>query len=134
MRLTFLPSRALTAWVGFAALTILLLVDGGAIMLTRMSTPERTRDAGHVAAHAVEHMTVTQRTAVVAYDAARAAARDDALQINTDDFRVLPDGRVRITGTRTAPTLVMHRLPLLRDYVSVTATETVEPLPYGSTP
>lgn len=132
MRLPFLPSLTRLAWVAVAALSVLLLVDSGALMLSRMATPDRARDAGHAAALAVEGHVVSQQTAVLAYDAARAAASEHALRISTEDFRVLPGGRIRLTASRTAPTLLIHRLPLLRDYVDVSVTQTVEPLPYRS--
>ncbi|PVG81543.1 hypothetical protein DDE18_16150 [Nocardioides gansuensis] len=133
MRHAFLPSRTLVAWLGATALAVLLLVDAGSLVLTRTSTPDRARDAGRAAAQAVEGLALTQRSAVVAYDAAVAVAEDHALHISTEDFRVFPDGHVQLTASRTAPTLLMHRLPRLGRYVRVSTTEIVDPSPYGST-
>lgn len=132
MRLPFPTSWTYLAWLSAGALALLLLVDTGSLLLTRVSTPDRVHDAGRAAAEAVEGLALTQQSAVLAYDAARSAAADHSLQIDQDDFRVLPHGRVRITATRTAPTLLLHRLPRLERYIEVSATEIVEPLPYRS--
>lgn len=131
MRLPFLPSRTLVAWLGLT-LAVLLLVDAGSLVMTRTSTPDRAREAARAAARAVEGLALTQRSAVVAYDAAAAVAADYALRIETEDFRVLPDGQVQLTASRAAPTLLIHRLPRLRRYVQVSSTEVVEPSPHGS--
>lgn len=130
MRIPRYPSRILVALVAAAA--VLLAVDAGSLALARTAAPDRLRDAGHAAVEAIDGMPVSQRTAQVAFDAARLAAADDALVISADDFRVLPDGRIRLTGTRTSPTLVLHRLPRLRDLIEVSVTETVAPLAFQS--
>lgn len=134
MRITFLPSCTHLAWVTAAALAALLLVDTGSLVLTRLSTPGHTRDAGQAAAQEIEGRVLSQQTAVRAHDTARDVAADHALRISTEDFRVLADGRVRLTGNRTVPTFLMHRLPLLRDHIEVRATETVGVLPHRSDP
>ena len=47
-------------------------------------------------------------------------------------FAIYPDGRVTLTGTKTAPTILLHRLSFLRHFAEVSTTVTVEPLPYTS--
>ena len=120
-------------WLASGTLGLILLVDAGSVALTSVSTPDRVHDAGRAAAQAVEGLAVTQDSAVLAFDAA-VAASDDSLRLSGEDFRLLPDGRVRVTGSRTAPTLLIHHLPRLERFVDVTAIDTVGPLPYGSAP
>ncbi len=47
-------------------------------------------------------------------------------------FTIYPDGRVTLTGTKTAPTILLHRLSFLSHFAEVSTTVTVEPLPYTS--
>lgn len=122
--------RAL-AFVVVAALLTGAAVDGGSIVLTRLSVPDDAADVGHAAAANTEGQPATQQTAVVAFDAARRAAAPLGVRVRPDDFTLYPDGRVTVTATRTAPTLLLHRLPLLHDVATVTATETVAALPYS---
>lgn len=134
MRVPFLPVWSRIVWLAVGVLAVLAVADAGAVVMTRLSTPDRTREAGQAAAQAVAGHVITQAAVVRAYDAARDSAAAHAVAIATDDFRVLRDGRVQLTGSRTAPTLVVHRLPVLRGYVVVSASDTVSPLPYQGAP
>jgi hypothetical protein len=124
-------SRAVLGWLFAAVALVVTLIDGGSVVLTTLSVPDDALDAGHAAAKAVEGMASTQQTAVVAFDAARVVAAGHGLSVATDDFTIYPDGRVRLTVSRTAPTLLLHRVPALQDLVDVRATKTVGALPYS---
>jgi thiazole synthase ThiGH ThiG subunit len=125
-----MPSRSAVGYLLAAALLLLALLDGGSVVLTRMSVPDDTESAGHTAAAAVENLPTTKQTAVTAFEVAQAAGAGDSLEVHTKDFTLYPDDRVTLTASRTAPTLVFHRLPWLRDLVVVTSTATVGPLPF----
>ena len=46
-------------------------------------------------------------------------------------FTLYPDGKIELTGARTAPTLLIDRIPALRHYTQVKATKTVTALPFS---
>jgi len=118
-------------WGLLAAATLLVaLIDGGSVVLTEMSVPDDTTAAGQAGAQAVEELPATRQNVVIAFEAARAAAAGDSLKVRTKDFRLFPNGEVSLTASRTAPTLVFHRLPWFRDLTVVTSTATVSTLPF----
>lgn len=125
-----MPSGSALAGLLAAAIFLVSLVDGGSVLLTEMSVPDDTTAAGRAAAQAVEELPATRQNVVVAFEAAQAAAAGDSLKVRTKDFMLFPDGEVSLTASRTAPTLVFHRLPWLRDLTVVTSTATVSALPF----
>jgi hypothetical protein len=130
MRIPTLPLRG-TLWFASAALVLLALVDGGSVMLTRLAVPEDAKTAGQVAAEATEGMPANRQTALAALGAAQDQARTEGITVADEDFTVYPDGRVKLTATRTAPTLLLHRIERLRSYTEVSTTVTVKALPYS---
>ena len=124
-------TRAALAWFVMAALLIVTLIDGCSVAIVRAAVPDGARDAGNAAVQAVEGLPGTQQSAVVAYDAATLRGSAAALHVDRKGFTVYPDGKVTLTVTRTAPTLVFKHLPVLRDLTVVTATTTVTALPYS---
>lgn len=125
-----MPSRSALAALLAAALFLVALIDGGSVLLTEMSVPDDTTAAGQAAAQAVEELPATQQNAVIAFEAARAAGAGDSVRVHTKDFTLFPDGEVMLTASRTAPTLVFHRLPWVRDLAVVASTATVSALPF----
>jgi hypothetical protein len=115
-----------------SAVIVLSAVDGGSIFLSRMSVPDAALNAGYVAAAAAKGQPTTRGTALVAYRAAREDGRKRDLQIRTKNFTLYPDGKVKLTATRTARTLVLHRIPAWSHWADVSATVTVSALPYAS--
>jgi len=124
-------ARSAIVWPLAVAVQVIALVDGGSVVLAELSVPQGTEASGQAAVAAVEGLPATKQNAVTAYTAARAAGDELSLRIHTEDFTLYPDGRVTLTGSRTAPTLVFHRLPWLRDLTVVTTTATVEGLPFA---
>lgn len=122
--------HGVVAVLGFALL-VLALVDGGSVFLSRMSVPDQARQAGYAAAAAVENEKATPRTVRVAFDAAREDARARNISISTKSFTLYPDGRVTLTARRTAPTLLLHRIPALSHLADVRATITVTAVPFS---
>ena len=106
-------------------------IDAGSVVLTRLAVPDDVRTAGQAAAVAAENQPVNRQTAQVAFEAAQAEARAYGIVIRTKDFTLYPDGRVTLTASRTAPTLLLDRIEPLRHYAEVTATETVSALPFS---
>jgi len=130
--MTGIPSLRGLVLMLATAVFVLSAIDGGSIFLTRMSVPDAAKNAGYAAAAAAEGQPTTRRTAVVAYDAAREDGKKRNLEIRTRNFTLYPDGKVKLTATRTARTVVLHRISAWRHWADVSATVTVSALPYAS--
>jgi hypothetical protein len=101
------------------------------VVLTSLSVPDDTAAAGQAGAAAVEGVSATPRSAMTAFDAAQVAGIGTSLRVHTKGFRLFPDGRVSLTASRVAPTLVLHRLPWFRDRAVITSSTTAQPLPFS---
>lgn len=126
--MSILIKRSLTA-VAAVALA-LLVIDGGSVLLTRLTTPDELEGAAQKAAAVVAHRdegVPTPQTAMAALEAARAEAGKHEITLSEDDFLVYADDSVELTGVATAPTLLLQRVPFLADLAEVTSTMTVEP-------
>lgn len=119
--------------VGLAAAVTVVLgtVDAGSIMLTKLSVPDDVRSAGQAAVTATKNQPATGQTALVAFEAANADARSFGIEVSSKDFTLYHDGRVTLTASATAPTLLLQRLTPLRHLANITETVTVEPLPFS---
>ena len=106
-------------------------IDAGSVVLTRLTVPDHVREAGQVAARAIENDPVNQRTAQLALKAARDEAGTHGMKIRAKNFTIYKDGRVTLTGTQTAPTLLLERIGPLQHFTKVRATDTVTALPYS---
>jgi len=122
-------SRSVVGYFLSTALFLIALIDGGSIVLSRLALTDSAVTVGHDAAQAVEALPVTQQTAVIAFEAAQTAAGSQGLTVPTDDFELYHDGRITLTLTRTAPTLLLQHVPRLRDLAQVSTTVTVTALP-----
>ncbi len=128
-----LVRRAVLAAV--LALLALAVVDGGSVLLTRLTVPDDVRDAGQQAAAVVadrREPVLSRQTATAALAAARSQGDEHHLEIAAESFVVYPDDRVDLTGTRTAPTFLLKRLPGLGQLLEVSSTLSVEPLAVDS--
>ena len=119
-------------WLFVSGILLLGLIDGGSVFLTRVSVPDAARNAGYAAARAAENQPLTRRTVLVAYNAARDDGEKRNLKIKTKNFTLYPDGKVKLTASRTASTLVLRRIPSWSHWADVSATVTVSALPYAS--
>lgn len=126
-----MPSRAVLGRLLAAAVFLVALIDAGSVVLANLAVPDATRAAGRAAAAAVENEPATPQVAVTAYDAARHFAGERGLRVATEDFTLYADGRVTLTASRTAPTLLLHRIPTLQDLAVVSTTTTVRPLSFS---
>ncbi len=108
-----------------------LAVDAGSVFLTKVSEPDDVRTAGYAAAAVAAKGPTTRETAVTALAAARQDATVHGITVSGQTFTIYPDGRVTLTGTKTARTFLLHRLSFLSDFAEVKTTVTVEPLPYS---
>ena len=116
-----------------AVVFVLSVIDGGSVFLTRVSVPDAARNTGYAAARAAEGQPMTRRSVLVAYNAAREDGEKRNLEIKTRNFTLYPDGKVKLTASRTARTLVLHRIPSWSHWADVSATVTVSALPFAST-
>jgi hypothetical protein len=114
-----------------AGVLLLAAIDFGSILLTRMAIPDAAKQVGYAAAVAVENRPATQENAIVALRAARDDAENRDLVITNKGFTLFPDGRVRLTARRTAPTLLLKRLSEFSDMADVSVTVTVDALPFS---
>jgi hypothetical protein len=126
--------RILAHWavkaLAAVALAVVCLVDAGSLAIVHVTVPDHAREAGRAAAEASKGLPATQRTAVVAYEAAqRVAVRHDET-VRRDDFTVYDDGWVTLTVQRTAPTVLVRLVPGLRNLAVAGTTATVEASPY----
>lgn len=114
-----------------ATVFIATAIDGGSVVLTRLTVPDHVREAGQAAAQAIENDPVDQRTAQLALATAREEARRHGMKIRAKHFTIYKGGQVTLTGVQTAPTLLLDRIPPLRHFATVKATDTVTALPYS---
>jgi hypothetical protein len=105
-------------------------VDAGSVVWARAVVPGEVREAGRVAAQRVAELPRQRRAAILAHRAADREGRVRGLTVARDDFALLRDGSVRLRGSRTAPTLVLDRLPRLQELTLVEASAVVAPPAY----
>ena len=117
-----------------AVVIVLSALDGGSVALTQMQLPDHVKTAGYAAAEVSGSGPTDRQTAVAAWRAAEQAAEKNGFTVRPRNFTIYPDGRVQLTGTREAPTLLLHRLHALQHWARVTSTQTVKALPYTSSP
>ncbi|GAA2142022.1 hypothetical protein GCM10009844_12830 [Nocardioides koreensis] len=115
-----------------AVAVVLLAVDSGSVVLTRMSEPDDVRTAGYKAAEVAKTGPTVRQVALNALATARQDADTHDIKVPSKGFAIYPDGRVTLTGTKTAPTILLHRVSFLSHFAEVSTTVTVEPLPYTS--
>lgn len=118
-------------WVAVAVVLTLGVLDTGSVVLTRLAVPDQAREAGYAAAEAVRDRPVDRQSAQAALRAAREQARTSGNAVRARDFVLQNDGAVSLTAGRTAPTLLLHRIPQLRHLARVTESVTVSRLPYS---
>ena len=129
MSLLFAPLRGLAAGViAFGA--VALTVDVGSVVWARAAVPGEVREAGRAAAEAAAELPRERQAAQVAHRAANDEGQLRGLTVARDDFALLPDGSVRLRASRTAPTLLLERLPRLRELTVVEARAVVAPASY----
>ncbi|MEP7193012.1 MAG: hypothetical protein ABI903_09125 [Actinomycetota bacterium] len=105
----------------------MVVLDAGSVVLTKMSLTDDAGKAGRAAAQAVSGLPVTSAAATVGYRAAgQVAAFNEGEEVQRSDFEVLPGGGVSLTLVRTAPSLVLGRVPWLAKYGVVSASVVVE--------
>ncbi len=124
MRISGPPIRPVVG-LAIATFLVLIAVDSGSVLLTRISVPDEARSAGVAAADEARDLPTTRQSAIRAQQVARGEARAHGLRVLSRGFVLYPDGRVHLTATRTAPTLLLHRIPGLRDLAVVTVSTTV---------
>jgi len=120
--------RAATAALA-VTLGVLCLVETASVAITRVTLPDHAREAGREAAEAAGGRPTTPQTAVLAYGAAQRIADGHRETVREVDFTVYGDGRVKLTAEKTAPTVLLHLIPGLRDLAHANATVMVEPPP-----
>ena len=120
-----------TVMIAAALVLAVLAVDAVSIVLTRMSSHDDVQQAGYQAASVAKNGPATRQTAVAALSAAERDAEPHQITVQGKDFTIFPDGSVTLTGTKTAPTLLMKHLSVFDHLTHVSTTVTVEPLPFA---
>jgi len=107
----------LVRWLMLSAVVLVVVLDAGSVLMTRLSLDDDGREAGRAAAHAVSGLPLTTSTAVVAFAAANdVAGYKEGMSVRQSDFEVLKGGGVALTVVRTAPSLVLGRVSWLERY------------------
>lgn len=108
-------------------LTVLGVVghDAGSIAVTHLRLDDTAADAAVDARQAYSETGDVRRSFRAAVTSARAQSESIVLPPGT--FRVDPDGRVTLTLSDTADTVLAHRIPWVRPYTAVTAVGTATP-------
>ena len=108
-----------------------LAVDAASVTFSRLSTAHEVRRVGHSAVEAVKGRAVSSATASAALQVARREGRTHDLRVQAKTFRLYRDGRLQLTATTTAPTLLIKHVTSLRHFTRVTSTVTVTASPYS---
>ena len=123
------------AWLLFAAVVLILIVDGGSCALARVQVDDLAKSSGRFAVQSITGQPINQATAEVAYSAAVSAlpTKTETFVVRNakgedQDFRVNADGSITMTVQRTAPTLVFRWVPVLNQYPVASVTFTQLPL------
>jgi hypothetical protein len=117
----------LVRWAVVLAVVLVVVVDAGSVFMTRISLSDDGREAGREAARAVSGLPLNAATAVTGYDAAEEVTGfKDGVSVRQSDFEVLPGGGVALTVMRTAPSLVLGRVPWLERFGVVAVSVVVE--------
>ena len=113
-----------------ALVLVVLAIDTGSVVLTKMSSHDDVQQAGYQAAAIAKQGPATRQTAVVALAAAESDAEKHGITVSSKGFTIYPDGKVKLTGTKTAPTLLMKHVSAFDHVIRVSTTLTVAPLPF----
>jgi hypothetical protein len=107
-------------WLSRVALTLsvlgVLLFDTSALLVGHVSAADRADAAAQAAADSWR----AQHSPAAALLAAQGAAGDD--EVVAGSLSITPDGATSLSLHREVSTLVLHRLPRLRELASVTET------------
>lgn len=115
-------------WLARITITLSLLGLAGFEVLSIAVTHVTIQDIGSQSADAALTSLQQQQTPQQAYQAAAAVAEGQGATIPARSFRVNTDGTVSFQLHKTAPTLVLYRISLLRKYAEVTWPVTAGPL------
>lgn len=110
-----------------AGLAVLGLVGFDAIAMG--ATRFQAEDHAQTAARAAVSSWATDKDVQKAYDAALAEVSDEGDTLDADAFTVAPDGAVTLRLRREVPTMLVAKVPQLRDWTVVTRTVTGRPAP-----
>ena len=104
------------------SLTLLALVGFDAVSLgaARFQAEDHAQTAARAAAESYQGSRDVQRS----YDAALAAVAPSPDTIDVESYLIGPDGSVTLRLRRQVPTLLVEKVPALRDWATVTRTVT----------
>lgn len=106
-------------------------VDAGSVTVAQLSAAHEVEAVGQAAATAVKGRPVTPETASLALRIALREGRSHGLRVQARTFRLYQDGRLELSATTTAPTLLIEHLRPLRHLTRVNVAATVTPSPYS---
>lgn len=115
----------LTRVVAVMAVLGLFGFDAISMASTRVTAEDHAQLAARAAAESFEQTQGLQS----AYDAALREVTASGDTIDAPSFRAAADGTVTLTLHRVAPTLVVSRIPPVRDWARQSATVTTLPAP-----
>lgn len=119
-----LIGKILILWIVLGALLLVAAIDTAQILVTRY----RVADAAQEAAFEAGSTYRSSRDRQAAYRAALQVVEEAGAETKLARFVIDgPTGRVTVTVTRRAPTLLAGRIGFTKDLTRVKATETSEP-------
>ena len=114
-------------WLTKLVVILSLLGVVGFDLASLASTRFQAEDHAQSAARAAARAWTGPATLQAAYDAAVAEVVEHGDTIDPQSFSVRPDGTVTLTLLRTAPTLVVEKVPPLKEFTEVRRTVSVTP-------
>lgn len=124
------PLRPLGLTVAAAAL-IGVAIDAGSVTLARLAADHNVESVGVAAAESVKSRPITSDTAALALKVARSKGRLEGLRVQGGTFRLYRDGRLHLTASAKAPTVLLKHVEPLRHLTSVSVSATVVASPYS---
>ena len=115
-------------WLTKLVVTLSLLGVVGFDLISLASARFQAEDHAQSAVRAAAAAWTGPATLQAAYDAAVAEVVEQGDTIDPQTFSVLPDGTVTLTLLRTAPTLVVEKVPPLAEYAEIRRTVSAAPV------
>ena len=115
-----------------AVVIVLIAIDGGSVFLTKISPPTTSRAPATRRLRWRRRCRPTSRRRSSLCTWPSGMPRATASPVKDTSFVIYPGGRVTLTGTKTAPTVLFHHFSWLASLARVSTTVTVDPLPYDS--
>ncbi len=122
----YFPGARVLVALPMIALPTVGVADLGSVALVHLSVPDDADEAGRAAVQALQFSrTATPKDAEIGFNAAKSVTDLHHQHLDPQSFTIYRDGSVRLTVSKTAPTILFKRLPGLKGLTHTTTTTTV---------